>query len=67
MSLSDANISSYHGSAMYVDVIRCRKPCNREWWKVVVAEEDRVNHGSTSCGVDICQSLRIADVNKKSP
>ena len=35
----------YHGSAMSAVTIRCHKSCRKEQWLVVVAEEDRVNHG----------------------
>ena len=42
-----SHIASYHGSAMFAVTIRCQKSCYIEEWMVVVAEEDRVNHGGT--------------------
>ena len=40
-----SSAASYHGSAMYVVIIRYLRSYYKEQWTVVVAEEDLVNHG----------------------
>ena len=43
-----SSIASYHGSVMSTNMICCWKPCYREWWKVVMIEEDCISHRGTT-------------------
>ena len=46
-----ASVTSYHGWTMSAVTIRCQKSYYMEQWTVVVvAEEDRLNHGRTTSG-----------------
>ena len=38
------SVANYRGSAMSADAIRCRNPYCREWWQVVIAEENDASH-----------------------
>ena len=40
-----SSVASYHSSAMSAVMIHCRKSYYNEQWIIVVAVEDRVNHG----------------------
>ena len=46
-------------------VVRCRKSYYKEQWVVVVAEENRVNHGKTNikewAGQSVSSLVRIVD------
>ena len=42
-------IASYHGSAMSVVMICCRRSYCMEQWMVVIPEEDLVNHSRMTC------------------
>ena len=46
------DVANWCGSAMSADTISCPKLYGREWLKVVVAEEDRVNYGRKHQGMD---------------
>ena len=46
--LSLSTVASYHGSAMFVVMIRHRGSYYKEQWMVGVAVEDCVNHGRTT-------------------
>ena len=58
-----SSVANFHGSAMSVVMIRCRRSYYKEQWMVVVADEDLVNHGRTTSRNDQSMSslLLIAD------
>ena len=45
-----SSISSYPAFTMFADKTRCQILYCREWWKVIVTEEDHWNHGRTTPG-----------------
>ena len=60
-----SRVASSHDSVMSADAIRCRRSYYKEHWMVLVAEEDRVNHGGTILrngqASRLSYLLRIAD------
>ena len=55
-----SNVAIHHGLAMSAETIRCQKSYCREREMVVVAEEERVNHGKKWTGHLLSSLLRIA-------
>ena len=52
-----SSVPSYHGSAMDVVMIRCRRSNNKEQWVVGVAEEDLVNYRDNQSNTVIAAHL----------